>query len=124
MAQRTGFGASATLSVAAMFPPWLFAEPEEREPVPRRAGGCTDGGTQGTVNLTVVFEPVFADAHDHVLAAIPPDQEGTGNRQPRILVRRDPLLNRAALVQALLQEVRSEERRVRKECRSRWSPYH
>ena len=23
-----------------------------------------------------------------------------------------------------LQEVRSEERRVGKECRSRWSPYH
>ena len=27
-------------------------------------------------------------------------------------------------VTAMCQEVRSEERRVGKECRSRWSPYH
>ena len=27
-------------------------------------------------------------------------------------------------VQAILEMVRSEERRVGKECRSRWSPYH
>ena len=27
-------------------------------------------------------------------------------------------------VEALIEEVRSEERRVGKECRSRWSPYH
>ena len=27
-------------------------------------------------------------------------------------------------VEPTLQEVRSEERRVGKECRSRWSPYH
>src|SRR3712207_9247461 len=27
-------------------------------------------------------------------------------------------------LQLLLQELRSEERRVGKECRSRWSPYH
>src|SRR2546425_1664846 len=30
----------------------------------------------------------------------------------------------AARIRALWQEVRSEERRVGKECRSRWSPYH
>ena len=28
------------------------------------------------------------------------------------------------LMEALLQAWRSEERRVGKECRSRWSPYH
>ena len=28
------------------------------------------------------------------------------------------------LVKALLTDKRSEERRVGKECRSRWSPYH
>src|SRR5579863_4373972 len=27
-------------------------------------------------------------------------------------------------MQTILQDVRSEERRVGKECRSRWSPYH
>ena len=26
--------------------------------------------------------------------------------------------------QAIVQQMRSEERRVGKECRSRWSPYH
>src|SRR5256885_16262401 len=30
----------------------------------------------------------------------------------------------ARLVHVLLQAARSEERRVGKECRSRWSPYH
>ena len=29
-----------------------------------------------------------------------------------------------AAARALLEDVRSEERRVGKECRSRWSPYH
>src|SRR2546425_12621992 len=31
---------------------------------------------------------------------------------------------RARILQASTSEVRSEERRVGKECRSRWSPYH
>ena len=30
----------------------------------------------------------------------------------------------AAAVKKILDEKRSEERRVGKECRSRWSPYH
>ena len=30
----------------------------------------------------------------------------------------------AILILAVLIAIRSEERRVRKECRSRWSPYH
>src|SRR2546427_13112035 len=34
------------------------------------------------------------------------------------------LLNRRARVAEQVGEVRSEERRVGKECRSRWSPYH
>ena len=29
-----------------------------------------------------------------------------------------------AVLSALLRRLRSEERRVGKECRSRWSPYH
>ena len=32
--------------------------------------------------------------------------------------------NRPALDKVMLGELRSEERRVGKECRSRWSPYH
>ena len=33
-------------------------------------------------------------------------------------------LNAAVGVETVLSPVRSEERRVGKECRSRWSPYH
>ena len=36
----------------------------------------------------------------------------------------DPGLAVAHVGRALLAAVRSEERRVGKECRSRWSPYH
>ena len=32
--------------------------------------------------------------------------------------------NQRILLEAARPEVRSEERRVGKECRSRWSPYH
>ena len=32
--------------------------------------------------------------------------------------------NAARMVEKAIQSVRSEERRVGKECRSRWSPYH
>src|SRR2546430_10347569 len=35
-----------------------------------------------------------------------------------------PLATRATVAGAGLNNVRSEERRVGKECRSRWSPYH
>src|SRR2546425_9006543 len=35
-----------------------------------------------------------------------------------------PRQERTQAVRALPVEVRSEERRVGKECRSRWSPYH
>ena len=45
-------------------------------------------------------------------------------RQNRIMVMRQgrPLVSPDILVQG--QILRSEERRVGKECRSRWSPYH
>ena len=35
-----------------------------------------------------------------------------------------PGLAEAGLAERLCEEGRSEERRVGKECRSRWSPYH
>src|SRR5256712_6467092 len=41
------------------------------------------------------------------------------NRHPVLATRVEP-----ALARALLRLDRSEERRVGKECRSRWSPYH
>ena len=45
-----------------------------------------------------------------------------------MLKRRDILASIEERVESLLKEkieaIRSEERRVGKECRSRWSPYH
>src|SRR5256886_3522725 len=40
------------------------------------------------------------------------------------LVAIGPLVNVGALIDKDAQTFRSEERRVGKECRSRWSPYH
>ena len=42
--------------------------------------------------------------------------------RPAFLDAKEPLLSEVAINDAKL--VRSEERRVGKECRSRWSPYH
>src|SRR5947208_16659508 len=41
-----------------------------------------------------------------------------------ILVEDLPGVGKTTLARALARAVRSEERRVGKECRSRWSPYH
>ena len=43
--------------------------------------------------------------------------------ESKVLVVEDNQLNQE-MMQAIFQELRSEERRVGKECRSRWSPYH
>ena len=62
---RDAGSAGTTLSVAAMFPPRPVAEREEREPVPGRAGSGAHCGSQGTVDLAVVLEPVFTTKWMH-----------------------------------------------------------
>ena len=59
-----------------------------------------------------------------ILAALGEVQGNAKDEEQAALVRgcRDNL--RAAAEQAEALENRSEERRVGKECRSRWSPYH
>src|SRR2546430_5922842 len=60
--------------------------------------------------------------------AFSPEREDPGNKQyglaqiPKVVGGLNPPSGRAAI--ALYTSVRSEERRVGKECRSRWSPYH
>src|SRR5574341_818487 len=41
-----------------------------------------------------------------------------------IFINADQPMLTASIVDAIIQRYRSEERRVGKECRSRWSPYH
>ena len=52
------------------------------------------------------------------VGAVNPD--AAGRSKSRLATRLWTLLH----AQALLRGSRSEERRVGKECRSRWSPYH
>src|ERR1039458_9911106 len=88
-----------------MFPPRLAAKPEEREPVPRRAGCLAHGRTQGTVDLATALEAVLPNANDDILTPVAAHQFGTGHREPRVLGRRDARLKRAALVQIRFQEL-------------------
>src|SRR2546430_8971070 len=54
--------------------------------------------------------------------------DGVGHGRPLVgtvaLDAREPQRQPAGILTARLDVVRSEERRVGKECRSRWSPYH
>src|SRR5439155_6195406 len=47
----------------------------------------------------------------------------TARRHPRLQCKRKRSVSRHA-TNAAARRIRSEERRVGKECRSRWSPYH
>ena len=44
--------------------------------------------------------------------------------RPRVLYKNDEFDNKLEPIEEVTIDVRSEERRVGKECRSRWSPYH
>src|SRR2546425_2353109 len=45
-------------------------------------------------------------------------------RELQNMIERGVILSRGFVLEIPLTELRSEERRVGKECRSRWSPYH
>ena len=53
------------------------------------------------------------------------NQRGKGPENPgRLLKRLMGMLMKHYGVAIIIVAIRSEERRVGKECRSRWSPYH
>src|SRR5579872_2658728 len=97
MAHRTGFGTGITLA-AAIFPPRLGAQPEERESVPGCSGRGAHRCTQRSMDLATVLEAVLADAKDNVLAPVTPHQHRAGKGQPRILSRLDTRFGSAAPV--------------------------
>ena len=73
--------------------------------------------------LTRQFRAAYLISKDFVIAAFDPTETriigGCGFH-----LRDGPIESRQAEVGMWVREGRSEERRVGKECRSRWSPYH
>ena len=65
---------------------------------------------------------------DELTKVIGPIEGGKGEISRELLIEGDELKNKAKVFAKLTvpvgASVRSEERRVGKECRSRWSPYH
>src|SRR5256885_200421 len=89
----------------------------------------------GADPLVVVLSPEAADALDGVEVAVQERPLGTGDslRAAResvgsartlLVVSGDHPRITSKLLEQLVAEHRSEERRVGEECRSRWSPYH
>src|SRR2546422_2223090 len=81
---------------------------------------AAEGQTLGA-ELQVLTAELRAQA-DLVEARVP---SAVARREERLRERIRALLSEAPIDEGrILSEVRSEERRVGKECRSRWSPYH
>src|SRR2546422_582604 len=78
-------------------------------------------GLGAAVAATRVLRPVYR-AQANVWVDVP-DRRGERGSDARGPIRQGALLDADAWVE-LLRSYRSEERRVGKECRSRWSPYH
>ena len=74
--------------------------------------------SEGPMRFALYMAPYLIVGYDILMGAI----HGVINRQPFD----EKLLMTAATVGAIALALhrRSEERRVGKECRSRWSPYH
>ena len=93
-------------SCGARLPPWLPPHPVMRRP----------------------SAPLAATSSSHVAPVCPPGcllTQSCGARLPSWLPPHPVMRRPSALLAASSpSHVRSEERRVGKECRSRWSPYH
>src|SRR2546428_244686 len=70
-----------------------------------------------------VFSGGVVDAERTLVAARRAKAEGN-RRRPVARMARIRIVGRRRRVDHLARTARSEERRVGKECRSRWSPYH
>src|SRR6266702_8585561 len=95
--------------------------PKEVEEVATGAGGVLEGIKPGGIYVdlstsrpTLIrrIEPIFRQKGAHVLdAPVSGGKSGAATRNLAVMVGGE-------------RAIRSEERRVGKECRSRWSPYH
>ena len=73
-------------------------------------------GIRGVVGENLTADLAFRTGK--AIAAVLKEEKG---RKPVITIGKDTRISSDMLESAL---IRSEERRVGKECRSRWSPYH
>src|SRR5574337_752607 len=117
---RAADGVAATAGVAlAATGSWLVA--------PIEAGRWPGtGGNVGSLNAAVVV-PVTGVAVGWLPSWSTSDGTGTGAGFPVALSPGDDVGTRVAAgawLSSAAAGIRSEERRVGKECRSRWSPYH
>src|SRR3989475_11991964 len=87
--------------------------------VRRAISGTAARTTNTTSNAKIEPSSFMAVAH-------PPSQASGDRRSPLLFFRRAGRLGAAEVARevSLAADRRSEERRVGKECRSRWSPYH
>src|SRR5256886_16750356 len=90
---------------------------------PRASRNAVAGWTGDTLNIRLMAPPVEGVANVACLAFLA-DLLDVHQTQLEIL-RGERSRNKVLRITGLSkEEVRSEERRVGKECRSRWSPYH
>ena len=77
------------------------------------------------LDALLIPEPAAADPAG-VPMLLPLEEISPGQYQPRTRMDEGALYELAESIRAqgIMQQLRSEERRVGKECRSRWSPYH
>src|SRR5256886_14134128 len=96
------------------------SRPRTRSITPPIASSSTRNVVVAQYQVSVVVRPMPTDgplAGGNLLAAL-------GRRLGGLLERKRSVLDRPGALIGRDHDARSEERRVGKECRSRWSPYH
>src|SRR3712207_8160668 len=88
--------------------------------------GIRDIGVTGVQTCALpISQPLLEASADAALERDPRARQPAGDGVHVHAVRAGELVLREARDETLVQQrTRSEERRVGKECRSRWSPYH
>ena len=76
-------------------------------------------GNQPSINLSIAYSIRVKDLVDILDVEYPQIGELIHKKKVLVSVNQD-----IAHEETVIHEGRSEERRVGKECRSRWSPYH
>src|SRR3712207_8036368 len=87
--------------------------------------GIRDIGVTGVQTCALPISPAAADEDGrHEQRPQGREQGDDAGHAVGLAAPDDPLEQASVLVRDVERGVRSEERRVGKECRSRWSPYH